>query len=83
MSYMTADASCKAAAVAVAAVSVGAHQICAWVRARLHAAAERAKPSHIVWVGEALVDASILLTSAVLVLAVPIACFLCIADERG
>lgn len=72
----------SAAAVAVAAVAVGTHQVCAWIRARLHVAAERTNSSHIVRVGEALVDAGIMLTGAVLVLAVPIACFLCVAYER-
>jgi hypothetical protein len=70
-----------AAAAAVVAVSLATHQVCAWVRAGLHVTAEGTKPSHIVGVGEALIDAGVLLTSAVLVLAVTIACFLCVANE--
>jgi hypothetical protein len=70
-----------AAAAAVVAVSVATHQVCAGVRARLHITAKWAKPSHVVGVGEAFVDAGVLLTSAVLVLAVTIACFLCVANE--
>jgi hypothetical protein len=60
-----------------------AHQIGAWVRARLHAAAERAESPHVIWVCKALVHAGILLAAAVLVLAVAITIFLCVADKRS